>query len=107
RAIPQILRLLLHPLTLPTRRSSDLRRPAGAPHRPRSPAGRREAAGKIKDPQIVEDLRAVAAPATGGDPMSAAQYVRRSLRTPSEDRKSTRLNSSPVGISYAVFRVSK
>src|SRR5437870_9686389 len=34
-------------------------------------------------------------------------FVRASMRTPSADRKSTRLNSSHVAISYAVFCLKK
>jgi hypothetical protein len=40
-----------------------------------APADRR---GK-KDPTLLEDLRTLAEPATGGDPMTGAQFVRRSL----------------------------
>jgi len=41
--------------------------------------------GKKKDPQALEDLKQLAAPATGGDPMTQDTYVRRSLRTLSQE----------------------
>src|SRR5205814_8651838 len=75
----------------PTRRSSDLRRPcaAGAARRP--------------------DARPVAARAAHGGagsvlPPHRASAPRGAARA---DRKSTRLNSSHLGISYAVFCLKK
>jgi len=37
--------------------------------------------GKKKEPTALADLKALAAPATGGDPMTEDKFVRRSLRT--------------------------
>src|SRR5699024_11615119 len=43
----------------------------------------------------------------GFDPEYGARPLRRSIQTNIEDRKSTRLNSSHVSISYAVFCLKK
>ena len=63
-------------------------RPAGtrcrlgrSPLRPHPQPRRRSAPGKKKDPQLVEALTELLEPVTGGDPMSQAKYVRRSLAT--------------------------
>src|SRR5438045_7732452 len=72
---------LPHPHSFPTRRSSDLARgaprPRGAPRR----AARRSGADRLRS-------------------LRGARAARR-------DRKSTRLNSSHLGISYAVFCLKK
>lgn len=60
-------------------------RPGRSTHRPRAPARRRTPAREKKDPTIVEDLKELAEPVTGGDPMSEAQYIRRSLQHLSEE----------------------
>src|SRR5216684_6414569 len=60
-------------------------RPDGSAHRPRAPARRRAPACEKKDPTIVEDLKKLAEPVTGGDPMSEALYVRRSLQHLSDE----------------------
>src|SRR5690625_6472029 len=74
--------MILHPF--PTRRSSDLRPPAARKRGPAAqPAGGFRAFGPLGG-------RAAAAPAPGA-----------------RDRKSTRLNSSHVAISYAVFCLKK
>src|SRR5207249_12059112 len=67
---------------------------------------------------VLEDLRAAEAPEEGGfhrrgEPRSSRSFTSaRSTRlagvgTPRPDRKSTRLNSSHVSISYAVFCLKK
>src|SRR5690606_41488352 len=84
------------PPSFPTRRSSDLpalgsqglqgagRRRAHAPRRGADPERRRRAGAEADEPQL-----------PGAD------------RDPVRDRKSTRLNSSHVKISYAVFCLKK
>src|SRR5262245_65054934 len=75
--------------SFPTRRSSDLRR--GSRRRPaRSSRGRRAR-------QSPPPGRAVPAPSPGS----------RGFHRAPRDRKSTRLNSSHLGISYAVFCLKK
>src|SRR5207253_8848082 len=82
--------------SFPTRRSSDLARrertPRARPPHPRADAARdRQRARR----QRVADLQR---------PQEADEHDR---RQPQRDRKSTRLNSSHVAISYAVFCLKK
>src|SRR5690606_41560216 len=92
------------PGSFPTRRSSDLekqmasgpRRPCGAARRScvaGAQVGHRRAVSGIHHPQDGEGC---------GDPGTAEQ-----IAAPAIDRKSTRLNSSHVKISYAVFCLKK
>src|SRR3954453_6247072 len=60
------------------------RRPARPAYRPRPQAGGGATAGKKKAPEALEDLKELAEPVTGGDPMSDAKYVRTSLQTLSD-----------------------
>src|SRR5699024_11933978 len=86
---------------------SNLERPRGAPP---SPSGRRGTHSERKPPH----LRRPPASA-GARPAHTAAGRRRSFLPPrwwaggcpTEDRKSTRLNSSHVSISYAVFCLKK
>src|SRR5437870_11353143 len=85
--------------SFPTRRSSDLRieGPRLREHDARSlrlevTARRRESSGRGEDPRAVQGLGRP----DGGVP-----------RLPRRDRKSTRLNSSHVAISYAAFCLKK
>src|SRR5438045_4625443 len=82
--------LLLALLSFPTRRSSDLERtaPPGTP-RPQ-PFARRKPARRC-----------------GAAPPPAAGLPRGAAAGSPRDRKSTRLNSSHLGISYAVFCLKK
>src|SRR5207249_11964826 len=93
--------------SFPTRRSSDLDDGAlgvSKPHRLRE-LGRhrleRDADPAALHPPAVDELRGDALDHVGGDREADA------LATWSRDRKSTRLNSSHVSISYAVFCLKK
>src|SRR5690606_42164507 len=85
--------LVLH--SSPTRRSSDLSalEPESAPDRPSVPA---RPAAPASPPRR---LAAIASPPSAPSPPLPP--------APSADRKSTRLNSSHVKISYAVFCLKK
>src|SRR5205814_8976809 len=89
-----------HLPSFPTRRSSDLpneyRYCAGLNGRFRHPPGRR-----------VFDHRAVAGGPAPLSPVCHISQQRDALPVPGRDRKSTRLNSSHLGISYAVFCLKK
>src|SRR5439155_21297681 len=91
----------LPPHSFPTRRSSDLHpdvRPAERPRLRRVPDEAGD--GVAPRPQRLHQVRT-------DEP--GATWCRRCGRgaTPSPDRKSTRLNSSHVAISYAVFCLKK
>src|SRR5690606_40969510 len=58
------------------------------------------------DPEAAASL-ASALEFTGGDPERSERLWAQALRDGSQDRKSTRLNSSHVKISYAVFCLKK
>jgi hypothetical protein len=54
--------------------------------------------GKKKDPQALEALKTLAEPATGGDPMTQDKFVRRSLRTLSDEMDALGLGVCPTTI---------
>src|SRR5205814_10183467 len=90
-----------HSPTFPTRRSSDLHREAqqahGGARRERvQDRGRRRARGSVGEPFAV-------APRGDRDEADLHHLAEREQ----QDRKSTRLNSSHLGISYAVFCLKK
>src|SRR5207302_8556471 len=93
-----------HPHSFPTRRSSDLR-PLEAPVAPRH----------LRRPRVVMQGAEVGEgvlPAIIGDDRSrdvelVGQLVQADEKPRPKDRKSTRLNSSHVKISYAVFCLKK
>src|SRR5205814_5370716 len=88
--------LLRAHLSFPTRRSSDL---VAAFHR-----------GEIGHLALVDAMRVDDDPALGGLAEDLDQaHDRQGTRSNDvgQDRKSTRLNSSHLGISYAVFRLQK
>src|SRR5207302_3641866 len=91
-----------HLHSFPTRRSSDLARPEGALRGPSRRADQGLGTGRGR--RAVQPLHLRPLPARQGD-----RPDRRGRRTPAdrEDRKSTRLNSSHVKISYAVFCLKK
>src|SRR5690606_41163690 len=81
--------------SFPTRRSSDLPKP----HRSsRSPTATMAAPRLPSRPST---------PPSGGSPSRTRVQASTGSPPPSEDRKSTRLNSSHVKISYAVFCLKK
>src|SRR5699024_12716214 len=82
---------LLYPLTFPTRRSSDLRPTM------RTMTTRSRCSSSTPTPNGAETPTSTP---TGGWPPRCSS-------TRSRDRKSTRLNSSHVSISYAVFCLQK
>src|SRR5205807_9161313 len=89
----------LYPHSFPTRRSSDLQRwsSASSPHLP-SGGGGGQPAGRVLGP------------AAGLRPRPDSYGCRASVASgtlTSRDRKSTRLNSSHLVISYAVFCLKK
>src|SRR5438045_6206847 len=87
--------LALHtPPSFPTRRSSDLRR--AAPLRGKTD----HATGRVSTPQRTGSHHAAR-------PGVVTSSSLPSLVRPAPDRKSTRLNSSHLGISYAVFCLKK
>src|SRR5437899_7433928 len=91
--------LNLHPF--PTRRSSDLRASASTPGTTTGPPAEREyAVEPVGDATMMPS--ALYAPTSSP---STATRNRTTRATP--DRKSTRLNSSHLGISYAVFCLKK
>src|SRR5690606_42082184 len=97
------LHVYLH--SSPTRRSSDLRRPDGVPCRRTTtrsrPAGR--VCLSISSQFRLESRTLLGLGKSRGAPMA----LLRSLGMERVDRKSTRLNSSHVKISYAVFCLKK
>src|SRR5438034_1910563 len=75
---------------------------AGAAGRVRTAgAGRKKV--EEADQQLRAELTQMVEETTAGDPMSAVRWTNKST----EDRKSTRLNSSHTVISYAVFCLKK
>src|SRR5690606_42022981 len=93
--------------SFPTRRSSDLRdRPClyGAPHPAGGIGARRQETVMALTPSTMLELGTVAPdfalPDTEGNVVRREDFASRPLLV---DRKSTRLNSSHVKISYAVF----
>src|SRR5690606_41557446 len=95
------------PRSFPTRRSSDLDRDrASARGRaaPAPPAAARPADRPAQPDHLLEVARAALHPVQGRDDGIAAIHlkVEETLREAHRDRKSTRLNSSHVKISYAV-----
>src|SRR5438045_7819852 len=60
-------------------------------------------AARLSDPRLIARVVADVADAAGTDGMVGGQVI----DIESEDRKSTRLNSSHLGISYAVFCLKK
>src|SRR5699024_11812490 len=89
--------------SLPTRRSSDLReRAAGSvPARGIGPAVEQAARAAHRVGVLIVLVAVVIAVVV------AAAVIGRRRRDPAGDRKSTRLNSSHVSISYAVFCLKK
>src|SRR5207253_9174106 len=82
-------------------------RPCPARDRPPGPAARRRRAPVAgADGRAQPDLAAVVALGSGGGQGAAGAHAPRA-RTAALDRKSTRLNSSHVAISYAVFCLKK
>src|SRR5205814_3439466 len=101
---PAALPCSLHPLappSFPTRRSSDLRRPAD-----RCPVLDRPAATPSIRRRRHRQRRA-RVPRPRGDPVSHVGGAPPRETGSPRDRKSTRLNSSHLGISYAVFCLKK
>src|SRR5690606_42033464 len=95
---------LPHLPSIPTRRSSDLSSPA--PTRPRR--GDSDHHRMQTGPDDCETIVSTRCPSACTDgtlskPHSATQTGHFAYPAPTEDRKSTRLNSSHVKISYAVF----
>src|SRR5699024_12865681 len=86
------------PPTIPTRRSSDL-----IPRRHAGPERQRE--GRDHQAQGAGSVRRAGARCDGGDRGGGAPHAGAAARR--RDRKSTRLNSSHVSISYAVFCLKK
>ena len=82
----------------PPRSGGTRRRPRWPAHRPRAPARRRSAARKKKDPTVLEDLKQLAEPATGGDPMTEDKFVRRSLRTLSAELETLGHEACPTTV---------
>src|SRR5205814_10152333 len=83
--------------SFPTRRSSDLGFVSASAGRTRaSPRGRRARRSRLRRPLPASPPRA-----------RATCAERSAAREPAPDRKSTRLNSSHLGISYAVFCLKK
>src|SRR5699024_12671939 len=98
---PLVLHVSRHPSRLPsfpTRRSSDL--PVAVQLVSRGVSPRRER-------QLGIPLAVAPELAHGSDPHLDRRIVRKDHSARSEDRKSTRLNSSHVSISYAVFCLKK
>src|SRR5690606_40882663 len=94
------LRDPLVPLAFPTRRSSDLGLAQVANIRSQTMGGGRRYGGAVNDNKyyrVNEDGRPEIFKGADG-----SQYM-----MPNQDRKSTRLNSSHVKISYAVFCLKK
>src|SRR5690606_41365311 len=89
---------LLPPPSFPTRRSSDLRPPATSSARSTRPAARSRA---LRSPTTKSWPTTTSGGSTGGCPSAGGSA------STTEDRKSTRLNSSHVKISYAVFCLKK
>src|SRR5690242_9601786 len=87
--------------SFPTRRSSDL----GADHvghgQPRRPGGQRRLPPAPRHRHGLPELRALPAP------VGVLQHRLRAGEREGRDRKSTRLNSSHMSISYAVFCLKK
>src|SRR5699024_12347254 len=90
---------LLGLLSSPTRRSSDLRRPVPCLLRPEPDGVGRQLAAVLAEPLCVGPVgRFFQQPHLPVGGLDAADLA---------DRKSTRLNSSHVSISYAVFSLQK
>src|SRR5205814_5605128 len=90
-----------HLHSFPTRRSSDL-------HPRHSVGGRRAQSRPRHDRGASPHLRGIAPGAADrGAGARSRQIQGRALSRPRQDRKSTRLNSSHLGISYAVFCLKK
>src|SRR5690606_39758052 len=89
-----------HLHSFPTRRSSDLRPPS-------SPSTKRSASSRPPSPTCPSSSGRIARSSPSGTRRCRWGTIatRASSRTP--DRKSTRLNSSHVKISYAVFCLKK
>src|SRR5699024_11840952 len=100
-------RHLLDLVSFPTRRSSDLR--AGGPQEVDVGPGPEHVTERpLAGPEDVgEDLPAVGAQVAVGLHHPAQLLDRHLLPARRRDRKSTRLNSSHVSISYAVFCLKK
>src|SRR5205814_6601683 len=90
-------------LSFPTRRSSDLPQDWLSPLNPRWDPSRRVAT------IILKGRRQYAEPEKPGDihAQSSHRWQKVQASEKAQDRKSTRLNSSHLGISYAVFCLKK
>src|SRR5262249_18600637 len=73
-------------------------RPGRATGRSHPRPRRRPPPGKKKDPQLVEALKGLVEPVTGGEPMSPAKYVRRSLQALSDELAGCGHAASPTTV---------
>src|SRR5690606_40388017 len=91
-------------LSLPTRHSSDLGNEAPAATDPQESREERKtlADQAFEDQHVTELMNQLQMP-----PEQARPFIERNFKKLDEDRKSTRLNSSHVKTSYAVFCLKK
>src|SRR5690606_40680792 len=92
--------------SFPTRRSSDLARRADPPHQRHDPGAQDESEDSDDHHRAAPRLSRRHAAETNPSGMSS-WFPSRRVREQESDRKSTRLNSSHVKISYAVFCLKK
>src|SRR5438067_6179419 len=90
--------------SFPTRRSSDLVEHVDAARDLQGATLARAGAEQERREENENDARG---PVVQGCFSSSARYCSMKARSPASDRKSTRLNSSHVSISYAVFCLKK